>query len=97
MGIDVTETEQTRTDSEFEAAGRILRFWCPKQNFGQAIDNKLSKYHGPELFSKSVCLSPYRSLISVAVLNEVTVKVKVTLQQAMKAQRESTGIGLIFL
>jgi hypothetical protein len=58
-GDGVTETEQTRTDGEFEAAGRILKFWCPKQNVDQAIDNKLSKYHGPELFSKSVCLSLY--------------------------------------
>ena len=54
-GGGVTETEQTRTDSEFEAAGWILKILCPKQNVFQAIDNKLSKYHGPELFSKSAC------------------------------------------
>jgi len=37
------------------------------------------------------------SLITVAVLSEVTVKAKVTLEQAMKAQRENIGTGLLFL
>jgi hypothetical protein len=51
----VTQTEQTRTDSEFEAAGRILKIWCPNQNVFQAIYDKLSQCLGPELFSKSGC------------------------------------------
>jgi len=54
-GGGVTETEETRTDSELEAAGRILKILCPKQHVFQANDNKLSKYRGPELFSKSAC------------------------------------------
>jgi hypothetical protein len=90
----VHQTEQTRTDSEFEAAGRVLKFWCPQQNVDQAIDNKSWKYHG---LHATVQQYSYRSLVTVVVVNEAMVKVKVTLEQAMKAQRESRGIGLLFL